>query len=236
MSNEDRDRLVAVAQRFNTLLVIDETMTELSLDGQSPLPVAAFDRHDGVVSVGSLSKVLWGGLRVGWIRSSPDLVAELAIARSRIDLAGPVVEQLAAAHLIRTLDEQLPPRLATLRENRAALVSALQTQLPRWAVTSPAGGLSLWVALDRPISTALADAAEQYGVRIAPGPRFGLDGMLERFLRIPFSLPAADLVEAVRRLAVAERDVLAGAGGVRPAPVPRAPRRHPVRLPRGLVT
>jgi DNA-binding transcriptional MocR family regulator len=208
MPNEDRARLVAAARRYGTLLIIDETMAELAIDGPKPLLVPTFDRHENVITLGSLSKLLWGGLRVGWIRSSKKLVSEMAMERSRIDLAGPVVEQLAAAWLIQQLETLLPVRIAELRERRDVLISAVRTRLPHWELTRPAGGLSLWVTMDRPISTALADAAERYGLRVAPGPRFGLDGMLERFLRIPYSLPPGDLVQAVERLAAAEEDVV----------------------------
>ena len=67
--------------------------------------------------------------------------------------------------------------------------------------------VSLWAELDGPISSALSRAAEDVRVRLAPGPRFGLDGTLERFLRLPFTLPAEELVEAVRRIAAVRYDL-----------------------------
>ena len=90
-----------------------------------------------------------------------------------------------------------PPAGPSCAAQRDALVGALARPLPEWRVTVPRGGVTLWAELDGPISSALARAAEEVGVRLAPGPRFGLDGTLERFLRLPFTLPAADLVEAV---------------------------------------
>jgi DNA-binding transcriptional MocR family regulator len=71
----------------------------------------------------------------------------------------------------------------------------------------PAGGVTLWAELDGPISSALARAAEDVGVRLAPGPRFGLDGTLERFMRLPFTLAADDLTEAIRRIASVRHDL-----------------------------
>jgi DNA-binding transcriptional MocR family regulator len=67
--------------------------------------------------------------------------------------------------------------------------------------------LCLWVELDAPVSSALARAAEELGVRVAPGPRFGADGTMERFLRLPFTLPADELADAVHRLAIARADL-----------------------------
>jgi DNA-binding transcriptional MocR family regulator len=63
--------------------------------------------------------------------------------------------------------------------------------------------MCLWVELDAPVSSALARAAEELDVRLAPGPRFGADGTMERFMRLPYTLPEADLVDAVGRLAEA---------------------------------
>lgn len=223
LPDQDRERLVEAAHRGDTLLVVDETLVDLRLDGTPGTPVAAFDRRDRVISVGSLSKVLWGGIRVGWIRASPSLVATLMLERSRIDLAGPIVEQLAGAHLLRQLDDLLPARLAELRLRRDTLLTALETYLPHWTTSCPAGGLSLWVDLGQRISTALADVAEAAGVRLAPGPRFGLDGTLERFLRIPFCLPPGQLGDAVRRLAVAERQVPPGAARAPGSGITRRP-------------
>jgi DNA-binding transcriptional MocR family regulator len=71
----------------------------------------------------------------------------------------------------------------------------------------PSGGVTLWAELDEPISSALSWAAESYGVRLAPGPRFGVDGTMERFLRLPYTLPVPELVEAVDRIAAARQDL-----------------------------
>ena len=65
----------------------------------------------------------------------------------------------------------------------------------------PQGGLSLWAELPAPLSTSLAMLAGQAGVVMVPGSRFGVDGTLERFLRLPYSLPAPRLVDAVQRIA-----------------------------------
>jgi DNA-binding transcriptional MocR family regulator len=67
--------------------------------------------------------------------------------------------------------------------------------------------VTLWAELDGPISSALARAAEEVGVRLAPGPRFGLDGTLERFLRLPYTLPSGELVDAVKRIATVRYDL-----------------------------
>ncbi|MDI6104513.1 PLP-dependent aminotransferase family protein [Actinoplanes sp. NEAU-A12] len=203
-----RERLVATTHSIGTELIVDESFVDLPLDDPAmPPPVAVFDRHSRVTSIGGMSKAYWGGLRIGWVRASAPLVQRLAAIRVGVDMASPVLEQLVAVHLLRLSSEIVAARRAQLRFRRDTLVTALHEQLPEWRFIVPGGGVTLWAELDGPISSALSRAAEDVGVRLAPGPRFGLDGTLERFLRLPFTLPADDLTEAVRRIASVRHDL-----------------------------
>jgi len=203
-----RERLVAAAHATGTELVVDESFVDLPLDTEEmPPPVAVFDRHSRVVTIGGMSKAYWGGLRIGWVRASAPLVQRLAALRVGVDMASPVLEQLVAVHLLRDAETIVAARRAQLSFRRDALVGALREYLPEWQFSVPAGGATLWAELDGPISSALSRAAEDVGVRLAPGPRFGLDGTLERFLRLPFTLAADDLTEAVRRIASVRHDL-----------------------------
>jgi DNA-binding transcriptional MocR family regulator len=203
-----RERLATAVHATGTDLVVDESFVDLPLDGTPvPPPVAVFDRHSRVLSVGGMSKPYWGGLRIGWVRAAAPLVQRLAAVRVGVDMASPVLEQLVAVHLLRRSAEIVPPRRAQLAVQRDTLVEALRTELPEWRFTVPSGGMSLWVELDGPLSSALARAAEKRDVLLAPGPRFGLDGTLERFLRLPFTLPPNELTDAVRWLAAVRHDL-----------------------------
>jgi DNA-binding transcriptional MocR family regulator len=202
MPDGQRRRLARAADAAGTLLVVDETLRELNLDGVTTRPLAAFSST--VVTIGSLSKSHWGGLRTGWIRASEPMIQRLAAARTTLDLGGPVMEQLAAAHLVRALDEPLPARLRSLRDNRAALLELLQKHLPEWEVAFPVGGLSVWCRLPAPSSTALTVLAPDFGIRLAAGPRFGIGGAFERNLRVPFTLPPEKLEVAVLALRAAQ--------------------------------
>jgi DNA-binding transcriptional MocR family regulator len=103
-----------------------------------------------------------------------------------------------------------------VRSRRDALAAALRAELPDWRFELPSGGLVLWAELDAPRSSALAAIADRHGVRVAPGPRFGVDGAFERNVRLPYCLPEATLEDAVTRLAAAWRSVTDG----EPAPLP----------------
>lgn len=202
MPDEQRRRLVAAAAAAGTVLVADETLRELNLDGVRSTPMAAFS--PAVVSLGSLSKSHWAGLRTGWIRASEPLIRRFAAARTTLDLGGPVVEQLAAAHLVSDLAEPLPARLASLRGNRDVLLDLIRSQLPSWQAERPDGGLSVWCRLPAPVSTALAVIAPDFGIRLAAGPRFGVGGAFEHYLRVPFTLPPEQLETAVLALRAAQ--------------------------------
>jgi DNA-binding transcriptional MocR family regulator len=117
-----------------------------------------------------------------------------------LDLATPIVEQLAATVLIEEDGGEREWR-ETVRARRDRLIVLLAEALPHWRVPVPEGGLSLWAELPRPEASALAAMAQSHGLRIAPGPRFGVDGAFERFVRLPFTLPEAELERAVERLA-----------------------------------
>ncbi|MFC4590032.1 MocR-like transcription factor YczR [Sphaerisporangium corydalis] len=222
MTDAGRAELACAARRHCTTLVADESWAELAIDEvPATLPLAAFDTDARVISIGSASKLWWGGLRIGWVRGTAALVTRLAALRASVDIAAPLFEQLVVAHLFGRIEETRAERRRTLGASRSALVEVLRAELPEWRFTVPPGGGSLWVRLDSPVATPLADAAAAHGVRLAPGPWFGVDGTLERYLRLPFSMPPRPLAEAARRLA-AVRAMGSSLG-------PRAPRaRAPV--------
>ncbi|GAA2436153.1 PLP-dependent aminotransferase family protein [Streptomyces macrosporus] len=224
-SEEQRRELVCAARAAGTVLVADETMSGLHLDpppdGRAPRPVAAFDPGGStVVTVGSASKSIWAGLRIGWVRAAPEIIRSLVAARAWADLGSPVLEQLAVARLLvedggdgegrSGWDRAVAVRRERARENRDSLVEALRRHLPDWEFTVPHGGLTLWVRTGGLSGSRIAEAGERLGVRVPSGPRFGVDGAFEGYVRLPFTVsgPVAD--EAAARLAGAARLVATG--------------------------
>lgn len=204
MDEPDRQALAAVAARTRTPLLIDETMAETGFEPTAPAPVAAYDPEGhSVISLGSASKRYWGGLRIGWIRASEQRIAELGRLRAILDMATPVLEQLAVTVILER-DYGADERRALMRTRCERLIALLADALPHWRAPMPDGGLALWAELPRPEASALAAAAQGVGLRIAPGPRFAVDGAFERFVRLPFTLPESDLQRAVERLARAD--------------------------------
>jgi DNA-binding transcriptional MocR family regulator len=128
-------------------------------------------------------------------------VARLAALRSRLDLASPVLEQLALLHLLDQLDDLRAHRVGELRRGRDLLLSLLAVHLPDWSVRTPAGGQVLWCALPTPSGSALAAAAADVGLRLTPGARFATDGGLESWVRLPYTLAPEVLEQAVPLIA-----------------------------------
>jgi DNA-binding transcriptional MocR family regulator len=191
------------------MIVTDETFSELRLEAGNPArPLAAFEDSGRVVSLGSMSKPYWAGLRVGWLRGSAELVSRIASLRAGLDLATPVLDQLVSIELLLAHDELVRARIEQLAANRDGLLASLATRTPLWSAARPQGGMQLWVDLAGMSSTRLAESARAVGVRIIPGPRFTVRGAShDRWLRVPFALPAERMDEAIRRLAaVAEFD------------------------------
>ncbi len=203
-----RERLTVAAHPAGTDLIVDESFVDLPLGTDPPLPpMAAFDRHSRVLTVGGMTKPFWGGLRVGWIRAAAPVIARLSALRVAVDMSGPVLDQLVALRLLDRADEVIGERRVQLRRRRDLLTEALHRECPEWTFRVPAGGTCLWVELDGPVSTALAHAALEHGVRLAPGPHFAADAVLERYLRLPYTLPEADLAEGIRRILAARADL-----------------------------
>lgn len=204
MPEEDRRALVGLAASSGATLLVDETPAEPALTPNGQAPLAAFDPAATVISVGSAAKSLWAGLRVGWIRATPQLVRTLAARRAGVDLAPAVLEQLVTRQLLGdpdTFADVVALQRERARAGRDALVAALRRELPGWTFRVPDGGLALWVRTGGRSAPEVATAAERRGVRLAAGRRFGPDAHLEGFLRMPYTQPPELLEEAVRRIA-----------------------------------
>jgi DNA-binding transcriptional MocR family regulator len=204
-----RKRLAQIITETRTRTIIDETILDIWLDEPVPAPMAAAmtARRELVMTVGSMSKSCWGGLRIGWIRAERSTLTTIAALRPAVDVGTAVLEQLATARLLAVADQYLPERRNILRTRRELLLRLLEEHLPDWQPDSGGGGMSLWVRLPAPTSSALSASASRLGLEIPPGPRFGVDGTLERFIRVPYALPDEQLTEAIVLLARAWRNI-----------------------------
>jgi DNA-binding transcriptional MocR family regulator len=194
-----RPSLLEAAAEFDTFVVEDAALEQLRFDGPLvPLRALAPER---VLHVGSLSKLAWAGLRVGWICGPRDLVGRLARLKGARDIGAGALGQLAALELLGDVPSLRAARLAQGRERLGVLREELAAALP-WSLGAPEGGWALWaeIGLDADVFTA---AAAEHGVRVGPGSAHVPGEGSSTALRLAFSPPPDVLREGVRRLACA---------------------------------
>jgi len=187
MSPAVREAVVRAAAA-GWLVVADETMRPLHLAGDPATSLAAGDHR--VIVVSSLSKTVWGGLHVGWIRAPVALTQQLRSAAAMTGAGPSALDQITAAQLLPSLDSIIARRTRLLAENLRYLERRLDRMAPatiRWH--SPAGGITLWLDLHSRSSHEVVQACARLGVLLEPASSYAADGRDDRHLRIPFTAP-----------------------------------------------
>lgn len=198
---EARREIAALAEKHDTAIIEDGTLEELDFGTPPPPPIGAFARGARVITVGSLSKVIWGGLRIGWLRAPEPLLASFAHLKVMSDLGNSPISQSVAARLMRRLPEIRARRRDELAERFETLAAELSARLPEWAWDPPLGGMSIWVRLPRGNAEEFAPIAQRHGVAILPGSLFSPSNGFSEYVRLPFCLEPREIRDGVRRLA-----------------------------------
>ena len=201
MSEPCRRAIARLSRELQLPIVEDNTLADLSLAGRPPAPIAAFDSAAPVLTVGSLSKLFWGGLRIGWIRASEEILLRMTRLKIMADLGGSLIGQLVAVRLLVEAERVRAMRRREMRERLDRLTRLLSRHLPDWTWVEPAGGLSLWVKLPRGDASTFAQVALRHGVAVVPGALASPGGGCADRLRLPYVLDAASMREGVERLA-----------------------------------
>jgi DNA-binding transcriptional MocR family regulator len=206
--NERRELLKLLA-RYRVPLIEDDTYRELYLDAPPPPSLRELDEYQLVIGMGTFSKTLAPGLRLGWIAASEVIVDQLATLKQNTDMYSPSLTQLVVAEILHSgLFEETVRRLREEHgRRRDALVRTLERLVPQrvMAFTRPHGGAYLWCRLSRGITTArLLPHARAMGMVFASGEVFYCDDAGAHHLRLCFtSSPVQRLEEGARRLAKA---------------------------------
>ena len=199
--------LLDLAKRERFAIFEDDYDHEFQYDGRPTLPLASADDGSRVVYVGTLSKVLAPGLRIGFLVGPRALLERAAALRAFVDRQGDLAVERAVAEVIE--DGLLARHARKMRriyhERRDALAGALEEKLPELAFDVPPGGLAIWVKAPRKIDVdAWAERAAARGVLVHTARRFTFDGRAEPRMRLGFApLDPRKIREAVSRLAAA---------------------------------
>jgi len=196
-----RAEVAAIIDRSDTWLVEDESLAWSAADGRRPPAVACHARSDRVITIGSLAKVLWGGLRVGWVRAADAFIERLGRLKAAEDLGGDVVAHAIALRLLDQYDATVAARRDHLNRNRARVLGLLAELLPDWRADAPAGGVCLWVRLPAGTADELLPVAEAHGVSFLPGGAASAREAHLDHMRLALTPAPAVLEEGVRRLA-----------------------------------
>jgi DNA-binding transcriptional MocR family regulator len=200
-----RQAVARMARRLGVVVVEDCTHADLALVGTPPPPIAAFDAEAPVITVGSLSKLLWGGLRLGFIRAPEDVVGRLGRLKTASDHGTSVPSQVIAAAALERAAAARAHRLSEVADGLALLEALLAEHLPEWSYRRPDGGLSLWPRLPHGDADQLAEIALRHGVAIVPGPTCSPDGGQRDRVRLPLVRDPEVMQAAIERLAAAFR-------------------------------
>jgi 2-aminoadipate transaminase len=202
LSTERRHALVDLAERYGFLIVDDDPYGPLRWQGEAPPPLSTLS--DRIVTLGTTSKILTPGLRVGWAVAPPDLAPELVVLKQAADLHTSSLSQQVAASLL-TRPGFLHPHLDALRGRYQAQAGALQAALSGLPLRfyAPNGGMFLWAELTNGARARdLLPRALEQGVAFVPGEAFSVQNPHETGLRLSFATAdPEDLREAATRLA-----------------------------------
>jgi 2-aminoadipate transaminase len=210
MSLEKRRRLLAVAHEHHIPVLEDDFDGDLIYDGDNLPPLKGLPEGGNVIYIGTFSKVLFPGIRLGWVVAPHPVIERIAAAKQAADLSTSLLFQAAMAHFAQgnTLKRHAERVRAEYRKRRDILLKALEKEMPQGVTwTRPAGGFSLIVRLPAGIdSSELLPRAAARGILYTPGRVLSLTGD-RRILRLSFgNVKSEAIVEGVKRLALAVKD------------------------------
>ncbi|KUJ65738.1 GntR family transcriptional regulator [Streptomyces albus subsp. albus] len=204
MSAGRRRRIAELAARYGVPLLEDNAYGATQRIGEVPPPVAAWAPPGAeILTVESLGKAIWGGLRIGWVRAPAATVERLARHKALADLGGPLLDQALAARLLPELPALNATRAEVLSDRLRLVRALLARHLPDWRCATPDGGAALWIDLPGTDARVFAQVALRHGVEVVPGATMDPEGRHDSYIRLPYAFPADLLTEAVHRLAAA---------------------------------
>ncbi len=208
LSRDRRQKLLDLADEYETILVEDSPYRDLRFGGESIPMLKAMDRNGFVLSVHTFSKILFPGTRLGWIVADKPIMEKLIMAKQPTDLCSPPLTQSIVYEFCRRgrLDTHIKNIVEVYKKKRDLMIKALEENMPQgsgvdW--TYPEGGLFLWVKLPEHMDTAeLFPKAVEKKVAYVVGSAFHFDRSGKNTMRLNFSYPTEEQIEeGIKRLA-----------------------------------
>ncbi len=210
MPESRRQEIIDIAHKHDVLIVEDSPYRELRFEGSAQKMIYAMDNTGHVISLGTFSKILAPGFRIGWVIAHEKIIDKLVTAKQTADLCtSPFVQKIAARYLETGIFDNHLEKIKNLyREKRDIMLTALKEYMPdgvSW--TEPDGGLFLFLTLpDYMDAGELFMQAIEEKVAFVLGSVFHCDGSGRNTMRLNFSFASKDMnVEGIKRLANAIR-------------------------------
>ncbi|MDD3502166.1 MAG: PLP-dependent aminotransferase family protein [Candidatus Cloacimonadales bacterium] len=213
MPKQRREEILAIAKKYNVLILEDSPYRELRFEGDHVPTIFSLDNTGHVISLGTFSKIFAPGFRIGWVIAHPEIIDKIVVAKQSTDLCTPPFTQRIAARYMEKglIDKNIKGIVDSYREKRDGMLAALEEFMPKeitW--TKPEGGLFLFVTCPEYIDTnELFKKAIEKNVAFVSGTSFYCDGGGKNTMRLNFSFCSKETnYEGIKRLAEAIKSEL----------------------------
>ena len=205
MSNEKRKKLLELAAKYNAIILEDNPYGELRFKGEPTATIKSMDTEGRVIYVGSFSKILSAGMRIGWVTAHKDIVEKMVVIKQVNDVHTPILTQMMASEYMKrySLDEHIKFIRALYGRKCEKMLTALDKYFPKkCSYTRPDGGIFLLCTIPEGTDTgALLKKATANGVAFVPGNTFMLDmEKSSNMMRLNYSLVPEDKIDTAIRL------------------------------------
>ena len=212
-SIERRKKLVELANKYNTAIVEDNPYGELRFEGEIYPAIKHYDTEGRVIFLGTFSKILCPGLRLGWVVADEEILNKYNMVKQGADLQTNTMSQMEVAKLLEEYDiqEHIEKIKVVYKKRRDLMMKTMEEEFPKEVkYTYPEGGLFTWVVLPDHINAReLAVKALEKSVAFVPGGSFFPNGGNENTLRMNYSNMNEDrIVEGVKRLGAAIKEMM----------------------------
>ncbi len=201
---ERREKIIALAKKYDFLILEDNPYGYITFEGEMPKPIKAWDDEGRVMYTSTFSKIVSPGMRIGWLVARKEFIVKMAEAKGSTIISNPLPSQYAAAKLFERgeVDSQIVKMKKVYRKKRDVMLETMDTYFPKEAKwNAPKGGLFLWVELPEKVNaTDLLMTAVERGVAYLPGSNF-FTSDVHNHMRLNYSHPSIDdIVEGIKIL------------------------------------
>jgi len=211
MPESRRHEIIAIAKKYDVLIVEDSPYREIRFNGQAQPTIFELDNSGHVILLGTFSKTFVPGFRIGWVIADERIVDKFVTAKQSTDLCTPILNQMIASKYIQKgyFDENLNKTIVLYREKRNVMLKAFRDFMPEGVTwTEPEGGLFLFLKLPVHMDAEkLFNKALENNVAFVLGSVFHCDGSGKNTMRLNFSYMSIEkTIEGVKRLAKAIKE------------------------------